>query len=541
LQYLAPHIRHESLRIVDSLALDPAHWPDSDIVLLGTRDQLAPYLSEAEQRAITAAYLSVRPVDPASSTMLFVVSGTTPREVARAAQALGRLDLPRADTSSALISGPDLPVLQRRVERTLVAPGSERTLADLGYRTRTVRGYNRERIDVRFDLPADFYVAERENVELALDFAYGANLRPDSVLNVLLNGNFQQAIPLANAQGAALRDYRLRLPMRSFERGPNVITFEPVMVPTITGECVAVEDRNLALTLYDRSILRVPAASHYAEIPDLALFAMTGFPYAQPSAWLQGSETAAPVTMVTVADNDSASLAAAWTFLAKLAQSAGVSLPDLALGTRVAPGTEHQLWIGAWDALDPVLRAAAPFTGGTTPATRVHAAVPAPAPEMGALTRWLGTWIRPDVPEPRAAALRLQLNASEMLQDQGVLMAFQSPHAAGRAQTIVSAATPELLRARVEALVQSEIWNQLDGDIVLWSDVGRNVHRERVAAGFMLGDPGYRDVFRYHVAQRPWLLIVAVFGLLLIAALLVHQLLNRRTRRHHDDSVTPAL
>jgi cellulose synthase operon protein B len=535
LQFVPPRIRHaravraseEQLVGDPDLRLDLTPWPDADLVLLGTRDQLLPYLSGRLHRQISDAYLAVHRRAENDDRLVFVVSGTSPAEVERAAAALARIETPQTDSDRALVHALGVRRAPRNGSRHFLTLGGRYTFSDLGYRTRTVRGYGDEHLDLRFDLPPDFYVAETENLELALDFAYGANLRADSVLNLLVNGSFQQAIPLNNPRGAVLREYRIQVPLRSFRRGPNTITFEPVIVPMITGECLALEDRNLIFTLFEQSRVRIPNAVHYVAMPDLALFAATGFPFYPPPSAPEQPLSAA----VTVYGADSATVASAWTFLARLAQAGG-SDSAVPVTRATARQPRHQLLVGAWDAIDPALSASAPIAAGAARQHRPLAASPAPQPGFfERLTRM-------DAALPAAGPSGLQLTAPALLRDHGLVTAFESPLARGHTMTVLAAATPALLLERVDALVQPAVWTQLAGDIALWTEPGRTVHADRAGASFMLGDPRIADVLRYRLTLHPWILVAGVLALLVLAAALVGVLLKRRTRRMFGDDVT---
>jgi cellulose synthase operon protein B len=539
LQFVPPRIRHaRAIRASDEqlvddpdLHLDLTPWPDADLVLLGTRDQLSPYMSGRLHRQISDAYLAVHRAADDDDRLVFIVSGTNPSEVERAAAALAQLETPQTDSDRALVHALGMRRASGNGSRHFLTLGGRYAFSDLGYRTRTVRGYGDEHLDLRFDLPPDFYVAETENLELALDFAYGANMRADSVLNLLVNGSFQQAIPLNNPRGAVLREYRLQIPLRSFRRGPNTITFEPVIVPMITGECLALEDRNLIFTLFEQSRVRVPHAVHYVAMPDLALFAATGFPfYAPPNTPEQPLSGA-----VTLYGSDSATTAAAWTFLARLAQAGGggSAVPVTRASARQP---RHQLLVGAWDTIDPALVASAPIAAGAARQHRPLAASPAPQP--GFFQRLTQGVTRVDAALPPATPARLQLTAPTLLREHGLVTAFESPLASGYTMTVLSAATPALLLERVDALVQPAVWTQLSGDVALWTEPGRAVHADRAGTSFMLGDPRLSDVLRYRLTLHPWILVAGVLALLALAAALVSALLQRRTRRTFGDDVT---
>ena len=96
-------------------------------------------------------------------------------------------------------------------------------------------------------MPADLFAHEDKNVDLILHFAYGAGMRRDSVLNIMLNGRFERAIALDQQGGAIYHKYKIAVPLRSFQPGVNKTRFSPRMMPLITGECLAIQTENLQL------------------------------------------------------------------------------------------------------------------------------------------------------------------------------------------------------------------------------------------------------------------------------------------------------
>ena len=129
---------------------------------------------------------------------------------------------------------------------------------DFAFRTVTLRGMSAGRAELTFNVPADLFSGRDHDVELRLHIAHGAGMRGDSVLNLMLNGTFENVIHLDRAEGAVYRDYRVQIPLRSLRPGRNVLSFEPQLMPLVTGDCQAVQDENLLVTIFDDSTIEMP-------------------------------------------------------------------------------------------------------------------------------------------------------------------------------------------------------------------------------------------------------------------------------------------
>ena len=262
--------------------LDESGLVGRDTVLFGTRAELAPFLPAAIQREISNAFLGIYPLSSDPTHFLLLVSGKTPGQTTRAAAALAVMDSAISNAPTALIDRLFLRPDAYFYPNNLMRPAETYRFSDLGFATKTVRGSVPVRFKLNFTLEPDLYEPESANVELLLNFAYGANLRADSATSIYLNGEFNQAIRLDNQNGAVLRDYRIYIPLRDFRPGSNQLTFEVVMVPLITSvgtKCEQQRVNNLLFTLFDSSRIIMPLADHYTAQPDLSLFVHTGFPY----------------------------------------------------------------------------------------------------------------------------------------------------------------------------------------------------------------------------------------------------------------------
>lgn len=542
LQFIAPTFSHQTaeaaslpMRLVAKQtgwrfpAWDQSGLIGEDHVLIGTRDDLAPYLgAEAEQ--ITDAYLGIFPLDADPSRFVVVVSGLTDDEVTRAATALSVMELPFTDAPRALIRELDLPANVFTSSRVNARADGRYSFADLGVNSSTFRGRGPHQLDVSLVLPPDLYAREEDEVAFALNFAYGAGMRGDSVLNLYINGLFERAIHLDQVTGLAFRDYRLDVPLRSLDAGANTLSLEAVLVPLITGDCTLNQENNLLLSVFDDSDLSIPRVPHAAQQPDLDLMSRTGFPY-------NGAESDDQPTVVQFAATDSETAAAGWTVIAKLAQSAGRALAPLnvALDSRAVDG--HLIVVGAVTDIDPVVRRAAPLPLGEVndvPHRRVaiRGGSEPPAPSIFAgLLEVVGVIVEAEN-EPAFDVRRVV--QTHDLGEIGVIMAFERPRFPGRTLTMITAKDTAQLSTRVAALVTPSYWTQLGGDLSFWNDDPRALGRQTVGDTFLIGDLDPIDSLGLFAASRPALWVSIMAALLILFTLVTWRLANRLTRRRLD-------
>jgi hypothetical protein len=507
--------------------LDQTALGARDGALVGTRDALARYLDDSLVRQITGPYLGVfaRADDP--RYLMLLVTGRDDAEVEEAAKVLGMLDFPLADAAASRVDLGPKPGRVHLGGRPRIEPGRSYDWADLGYSTTSLKGANPQGVTVEFDVPPDFYVSEDASVRLSLSFAYGARLRNDSVLNVYLNERFERALPLDSPSGAVLRDYAVYIPMRSFEPGRNVIEAEAVMVPSRNEDCVTAQSDNLLITLFDTSWIEFPDTAHYAEQPNLDLFADTGFPY------LAGPDgSGAPFFLLSSLDSRVA--AAAWTLAGKLAQMNDGPLLDAGYGLAAPNEAAHTIAIGPLGELDPELlrgTALSPSPDGLDAGYAVRQTDGRPS-DFERIKVQMARLLGGD-PPARAAPAQVRVRQSAVPQRYGVALAFQSPQDPGRLVTLFTALDAARLQTRMEEIVAPERWGQLNGDLALWRGDLDEVSWQRAHAPFFVGELGLLDFLRYHLSAQPLYWVGGVLVTILLLAFLTQRLLIRLGRKIH--------
>lgn len=473
------------------LALDARRADEADLILIGTFDELAGTLS-IDPTSVDAqdGYLAVGPSPYDETHFIIVVSGHTDEAVDRAILALGMGNFPFTATSATQITPDDAPYGLGAAARAPVQLGTTYSLADLGYRTTTSIGQARASNSILFELPADFFAREQDEVILSLDFAYGAALESDSVLNILVNGIFRRAIALSNPNGEASAGYEIRLPARVFSPGKNVLRFDAELSKGQTGACSSRNDRNLAFVLEDSSLIRLPNSPSYVDLPNLQLMASTGFPY---------SATGGREFAIQSASRSDDAIAATWTVAAKLAQAHGVQFSGAQFSFSPRPGDRDTLLIGA-------------------------------RPDLSALLA-NQTSRKPDN-DRNDPFLARSLTPKDTGRG-GFIVAGENPSQHDTLLTVITAANEASLLNSVRELVEPSHWSQLRGEGAVWRANPSSVATFAANNTFHTGDIRGADRVSYENGRAPgrWVLLM---GALLFAIAIALAFVGRYMRQRAD-------
>lgn len=539
LDYVMPGLAFELARPATSAAdepadtnanfpgLDLANLSDSNLVLFGTVEELRPYLSDEIAASITSAFVGTFALDGHPEQFAIVVSGTTPEETLRAAMAFSLESFPFIDDQVMLIGAIDIPASAARARSSILEPKNTYRFESLDFRTVTLSSVGEQSATLNFDLPADYYVKESDNVMLSLDFSYGAGFRGDSVLNVYLNGQFQRAIGLNSESGAAYRDYKLYVPARTFIPGRNTVMFRPAFFSPYGGPCISPGRENLVLTLNGSSEISIPDGERYVHQPNLSIFRRTGFPYTRDPS---GSDIA-----VVVTEKSTESVTAAFSLMAKLSQVVGSSFREAHIGFDLPSGVEGRnlLVVGPVDGLPEAWLEGAPLTlkgdmalpyptGRVSTADVVQSDLWSDFDTAYRVMRGKGGKDEPETHVTMAKSGGIGSNS--------ILIAYESPLAASKTMTVVTAATSEDLQANVESLTGNDLWGQLAGDLAVWQADTDFVWVQRAGPLFYMGTIDFFELMRYHLARAPWWWIIGFVVIIPMFAFFIRALLKERQR-----------
>ncbi|MFN4183654.1 MAG: cellulose biosynthesis cyclic di-GMP-binding regulatory protein BcsB [Hyphomonas sp.] len=412
-----------------------------DIIAIGTPEQLASFAPAAlASLKENESWLSIGPSPADPSHFLIIAAGRTPGAIEGALRTLASESFPLSAASSAIIPASEVPSAITSSKRLPLRPDAKYVFRDLGLAGASVLGKEQGSARLSFALPADVHFREDEDFVLMLDFAYGAGLDDRSVVNILVNGAFERAVRMTNADGEVVPGYEVKLPARSLRPGWNAVDFLVELSAPNVGACTARSARNLAFTLKGTSSLTLPPGGRFAELPNLALLQEAGYPFT-------GLETA-PIA-IRAADASPEAMAGVWTLAARLGQINGTVLTEASFGIGLDLPDANTLLVGA-----------RPRLGGFLPLQKLM------LPETGGFSR--------------------ELNLVD-LGDNGLMVGGESPAHKGRLVMLVTAETDQQLLASIRSLVQPSHWSQLDGGAAVWRENAATLVSAQADETFALG------------------------------------------------------
>ncbi|EJN10292.1 cellulose biosynthesis cyclic di-GMP-binding regulatory protein BcsB [Herbaspirillum sp. YR522] len=489
----------------------------ADNVLVGTREQLKPYLDARILAQIKDSFLGIYAM-PDSQHVLLVVSGMDARQVSRAAQVFAWQNLEFPQQNQWTITDFMPPDLPNYLPQANIAAQGIYSFKQLGFSTGPITTVSPAEVNV--NLPPDVYAQEDAQMEFRLNFSQGAMLNSSMVINLYLNDVFQRAIAIEDRQGGFYDNYRLSLPLRHFKPGNNVLSFRPVIMPN--RQCDQTGPLNMSL--FDDSSLKVPYIYRFAQLPDLSRFASNAFPYVTQS---DGSRLA-----VVVAGRDSATIGAAWTLLAKVAQKQTVPLNGAQVTFGKPTVNRHALVVGAVGNLPKDLIKEAPWTLESN-LTFAGASIPMATPSTQ--SSWFRQQFQTIAGTNRSTADSSYLNTGvtgdARLHRQMLVMQFRASALDDHTATVFASASPEQLEQGMEQLVSPAAWNNLAGDVSLLS-LGKNeVATQRLGPTYDEGTIGNAEYLGYIASKYPWIWYGVVMFALLVLAWLVWRQLRAHLRR----------
>lgn len=520
-------------------------------ILIGSAGLLAPVIGENVAGTIAAPFLAT--MQDATGRPVLVISGRTDREVAAAMTGLAPAGAPQA----------------------VLGSGETRALGTLGY-VETGATTARHAVEVRLSLPPDALLPFDEPLLLTLGFSYGPGLAAHAALDVYINGEWGGRVALDRSAGAVRDGVRVAIPARLLRPGDNRLMFDARLPPAEDGDCLPADTGGPRFMLSADSTLRLPRFIRAGRAPNLRLLADDAYPLTGP---------AGPATML-VAGGAPATVSAAWTLAARLAQARGAPLVELhwRLGTGAPSQTRNLLMIGPYGALPADALAAAALQlpkrmPAAPPAARSGAASDAiavllrqmdgrPPMRTASLPDVAGRSLRqswaerlPGLNDGASGERELTARLADGIREIRASLDPDAPHRARRAAErrmaggagllggyaaadgtvlhIVTAATPELLQTRVEQLVGPQLWARLAGDIAVWNDA-ESIQTGQVGTRRFLGAPAITPssaaiLGGHWAADHPLQLVgVILASLLLFSGATWLILLARRRRLFHD-------
>lgn len=449
----------------------------ADLIAIGTPEQLAgiapPELAGLKDEE---SWLSIGPSPADASRFLIVASGRTPAAIEGAVRALAAGNFPLSDTASLVLSPDEVPRGSLMARKQTLRTDAKYTLRDLGLANASVLGKEHGEASVALELTSGVRFRAKSEVLFSLDFAYGAGLDDTSVVNIIVNDEFQRAIRLTNPDGEVTPGYEIGISTAAFRPGHNRISFAVELSTESVGECAARNTRHLAFVLKNTSTLTLPAADEFVELPNLALLSESGFPY---------SGFGAQPFSILATDTGSDTAAAVWTLAAKLGQIYGTVFTDASFGFGLDLPQAHTLIVGP-----------RPDLKGFLPAELNMSSVVSGGASDG-----------------------FKRNVSTVdLGDNGLLIEGESPQHPGHLVTVLTAETGEQLLASTRALVQPSHWSQLQGGVAVWRDHAATMVTQAPGAGFEIGTLRPAEKARMASGRAPWGWIITIAAVLFALA-----------------------
>jgi cellulose synthase operon protein B len=150
----------------------------------------------------------------------------------------------------------------------------------LGFNDLTFNG-RRSRTSFDFALPADFYANKYGQAQITLSAAYSTEVQPGSQFDVYVNGEIASVTPILRTDDD-LRDLPIKVPMSGFRPGVNTVEIVAALRTEADDICapgtvtVGTDQR---LLIANESSFSMPEFARISQVPNLAAFANTGFPY----------------------------------------------------------------------------------------------------------------------------------------------------------------------------------------------------------------------------------------------------------------------
>ncbi|MBI2312292.1 MAG: cellulose biosynthesis cyclic di-GMP-binding regulatory protein BcsB [Betaproteobacteria bacterium] len=445
--------------------------------------------------------------DPARVAIL--VSGNTLDEVKLGALVIANISLTYPGSDEMVALGFKLPDIAMYSGRQVLTQEKVYDLKTLNVETTTFTGFNSLGREIAFRLPADFLIQQNQFARLRLNFAYGAGMRNNSVLNVTVNGKHLRGILLNKEDGGFFENYGVDIPTYLFKPGANVLRFEPSL--NMVGKaCETVRLDNLFVTIFDTSTLQFPAMPHRVELPRLELFTLNGFPFTR---WPDGYESA-----VYLPKADAQTISAALNLLGAITQKNGFPPFGTTLTTRKPENWKGELMVvGRIEDLDRELKEASPLR-----MTRPEV-VPYPV---------IRSW---ENESTYAYATQISGAAPEF----AFITQFESPYQKGRSVIMLASATAAGVLAGSEALLEPEILGALAGDLGLIEITEKKPKLNHLDVGprYVTGKEGALSPVSGYLASNPnlYYALLALGTLLLaVASYWAVRLLRKRRGQSTD-------
>ncbi|MBI5814188.1 MAG: cellulose biosynthesis cyclic di-GMP-binding regulatory protein BcsB [Nitrospinae bacterium] len=478
------------------------------------RPQIAKYLGMAEESLWGGQSHRKDRFDPTHA--MVIVSGLNNDHLKIAAETLASLTFPYPGTDEMTVLEFQLPEITLYGGKQMLAADKIIRLKSLDFHTHSFRGMQPNPLQLSFRLPPDFFIRENQYVKFILNFTYGAGLRPDSVMNVLLNGVHVRSINLDKSTGDFIEDYKVEIPTYLFKPGNNALRIVPILTPN-AKECDLIQPESLFLTIFENSSIYFPPMSHFVEMPNLELFTLNGFPFTR---WPDGFES-----LIYITKPEAGIVDAALNMMGMITQKNGYPLIGMKM-TLVEPKN----WDGEIMVFGPV---------GTIPP-----AIAKNSPLSIAEESQISYPILKNFGESEVYAKTKQI--SGLGANNGVLMEYQSSLKSGRTITLFTGLTGKEIYDLSLAILDPGAQGLIAGDmsLVQLTPPDYKVDTQRVGERYYTGKYGRFSLKDYLLSsiQLYYATIAGVFAAMVTGAyLFIRRQRKNRLQSTEDTSVKLSL
>jgi cellulose synthase operon protein B len=503
--------------IVEALALWANYRPilvsagpgieaDQFNVLVGTVNDCRNYLSPQEAEQATHSLLSIRRLSRAEDGYLLLVLGRALEEIDDAVLSLGLVRVQFPDSAFAQIDQVILPPAPPFFRQEPLRPDFEATFEELkadGVLFAPLAGGG---ISCQLFFPGYVRIDKGAEATLRVHFSgHTRTFRSSSSVVAKLNGQElgQPQIGTSSSEGSQAE---FKFSVEHFQPGMNLLT--------IGGpEAQSRVQTNQDLRVYSDSSLELPKLPSDPKLPDLRLETRTFYPFiGQPD----GSNLA-----VVLADHDMATIEAAWTLLARLAQSANTFFYAAQFTWGDYDPRRHALIVGGYSHLPPYAQKLVALEAFE----EAHVNTPLADLEEAAsgtnLKQLIAYFLHPN--DQAKARSQAEQTPNSPVQ-QGVaryelgVMVSSPPALPGLGwKLVVTGFGKDAPLPQVKRVVQPAFWNQIRGDIVRWGDLPATLQAH------VPGEKNPNDVnlmvefpFGERLDYRLWLGLVAVLVILFV-------------------------
>ena len=469
------------------------------------------------------------------SAQLQVVSGSDGAGLIKAAKALSLGSEALAGPSTVIrelaepeprepYDAPNFVPTDRKVELRELVPS----------RQLEVRGLYPDLIRVNFNLPPDLFSWQSKGAPLDIKYRYTPTVGSKSTLNVNVNEEFVQAIPLSLGDESESGQRRVQIPfLNSYDAvnqetmylplyklsGNNQLQFHYYFERKREGACRTSVVDNLRGASDEDTTIDFSDFPHYTKLPELALFANGMFPF---SRMADLSDTAIVVPAVL----DTNEISAYLTVMGQLGNATGY--PGLRVqlvqgGDTSAIGDRNVLVLGS-AANQPLL--SQPAWTERMPLSIVDGATRLKT--IGPLGRLLDRWYGTGRVDALDHAGRVVLEAGEEL---GAIMSFESPLSSGKTVVVMTAGDSERFGDVAESLLDAGDRQFVRGDLVLLN--GDEINHYRLSDQYAVGSLPFWMWLRYTLSHQPWWLLVVILLVALLIAAALYVVLRRMAASRH--------